>query len=209
MTTAVPGGNSPDEEPGGRPMDDDEISRRFTDIISGLSDDMHWDGGDDSGNDSGDDGHGRHEPAGPAAGDNRYLDPIDPPAGSPRPFEPDTAERRRLRREQRKANRSEEAAAFAAEQASREAEYAEDDQHYVPEDPPPLTMPKTKTVIAVLLIACGIFLLVGPNLLTISPDGVMIVSAVLVISGGSLLVAGLRRHHNDDPGEGWDDGSRV
>lgn len=197
MTTAMPGGNSADDESDGRPMDDDEISRRFDDIVAGISGDMQWDEGEDTRDDVGDDAAAFF---------------FDPSAGAS-PTGEDTAEQRRLRREQRKANRSFEAAAFAAEQARREAEYAEDDQHYVPDEPPPLTMPKVRTLIALLLIACGLFLVFGPNLLTISPNGVMVMSAALVISGGALLISGLRRRHGsgdpDDPGEGWDDGSRV
>ncbi|WP_051266135.1 DUF308 domain-containing protein [Nakamurella lactea] len=206
MTTATPGGNSADDDPGGRRMDEDEISRRFSEIVSPMSQQMHWDVGADAL-----DAAAGTEPGGVRSSMDYFVEPPNRPPGpaDPDAAQRDTAERRRLRREQRKANRSAEAAAFAAEQARREAEYAEDDQHYVPGEPPPLTMPKVRTLISVLLIACGIFLLVGPNLLTLSPDGVMIVSAILVLSGGSLLVAGLRRHRNNDPGEGWDDGSRV
>jgi hypothetical protein len=198
MTTAMPGGGPSDDESGGRPMDDDEISRRFSEIVSPMSQSMEWDVSDDE-----------FDAAAPGS-DQRSADYRLEAFGGPfvDSQEPDTAERRRQRREHRKANRSAEAAAFAAEQARREAEYAEDDQHYVPGEPPPLTMPKVRTLIALLLIACGIFLLVGPNLLTISPDGVLIVAAILVLCGGSLLVSGLR-HRAQDPGEGWDDGSRV
>lgn len=166
------------------PMSEDEISRRFAVIVSGISADMHWDATTAG-----------HSAAGPA---QDAADSDDDAA--------DTAEQRRLRRERRRAERAEEVAAFDAEQANRKAEYEADDEHFVPGEPPPLPVPRLRTVMAVLLIAAGIFLLVGPNFLTISPDGLMVFSLGLMVIGAGLLVAGMRRMNGED---GWDDGSRV
>lgn len=195
-----PGGDPPDSDPAPddpavvRPVDatmdgpvtEEEISRRFAAIVSGIAADMHW---DTTGSDL---------PAS-AGGAQLYLpDGDDDPA--------DTAEQRRLRREHRRAERAEEVAAFAAEQADQRAEHEADDEHFVPGEPPPLPVPRLRTVLAVLLIASGIFLLVGPNFLTISPDGLMVFSLGLMVIGAGLLVAGMRGMNGDD---GWDDGSRV
>ncbi len=168
------------------PVTEEEISRRFAAIVSGIASDMHWDT------------TGSELPASAGAA-QLYL-----PGGDEDPA--DTAEQRRLRRERRRAERAEEVAAFAAEQANRRAEHEADDEHFVPGEPPPLPVPRLRTVLAVLLIASGIFLLVGPNFLTISPDGLMVFSLGLMVVGAGLLVTGMRRMNGDD---GWDDGSRV
>lgn len=201
MTAALPDPDpDPDrdgdpDDPDVTPLGDDEISRRFDDIVSGLSADMLWD------------------TSGPA------IEPDSAPApgtaaewyGSAVPERTDrsdTAERRRLRREQRRENRADEVTEMAAEQARREAEYASDEGHFVPGEPPPVGRPKTRTVMAIALLAVGLFLLLGPNFLNISPNGVVLLAGATIVAGGSLLIAGLRRTHGD-VGDGWDDGSRV
>lgn len=162
--------------------DDEEIDRRFTAIISGVTADMQWDtppsGTDDA-----------------AATPDGYLGRA----------VVDSAEQRRQRREFRRAEREAEVAAFAAEQARKEAEYAADTEHYVPADPPPIKRPKLRTILAALLIICGIFVLIGPNVLTISPNGIIILSGSLILAGCALLLAGMRAR----PGDNLDDGSQV
>lgn len=200
MTAALPGDPDRDgdpDDPDVSPLGDDEISRRFDDIVSGISADMRWDT-----KDLATDGD-RPTPA-PGTAAEWYGE-----AAPERVDRSETAERRRLRREERKESRADEVAAQAAENARREAEYASDDEgHFVPGDPPPVGRPRLRTVLAVLLVAVGLFLLVGPNFLRISPNGVLLLAGGIIVVGGSLLVAGLRRTHGD-VGDGWDDGSRV
>lgn len=199
MTAALP---DPDrdgdsDDPDVTPLGDDEIARRFDDIVSGLSADMRWD------------------TSGPITQPDRGPTPSPGTSaewyGTAVPERTDrseTAERRRLRREQRKESRAAEVSEMAAEQARREAEYASDEGHFVPGDPAPVGRPKLRTVMAILMLAAGLFLLLGPNFLNISPNGVLLLAGATIVAGGSLLVAGLRRTHGD-VGDGWDDGSRV
>lgn len=154
--------------------DDEEIDRRFSAIVSEMSADMQW-GTTKSGDDVG-----------------------KPPDGYLGRAVIDSAEQRRQRREFRRAEREAEVAAFAAEQARKEAEYAADTEHFVPADPPPIKKPKPRTVLAAVLIICGIFVLIGPNFLTVSPNGVIILSGSLILAGCGLLLAGMRRHAGSD-----------
>lgn len=135
---------------------------------------------------------------------NQRLRP-EPPAW---PSQRSAAEARRLRRRMRRAEREAEVAAFEEERARKEAEYAADTEHFVPPPAPPMVWPTIRTTMAILLVLGGIFLLLGPNVLTLSATGTVLLSAALVIGGGVLLLLGLRRHHGE-PGDGWDDGSAV
>lgn len=162
--------------------DDEEIDRRFSEIVSEMSAEMQW-------------------------GTTKSVDDqaSPPPDGYLGRAVIDSAEQRRQRREFRRAEREAEVAAFAAEQARKDAEYAADTEHFVPADPPPIKRPKLRTVLAAVLIICGIFVLIGPNFLTVSPDGVIILSASLILAGCGLLLAGMRRHAGSD----LDDGPQV
>lgn len=205
MTTAFPAGGgdehddpAADHSPGGSadsaaenesedgPVDpmvtDDEIDRRFADIVSGISSEMQWDA---TGRKPADDGF--------SAASTVAVDPID------------TAEQRRRRREQRRAERAAEVAEYAADQSAKESAYADDDEHFVPGEPPPLQRPRLRTVLAILMILAGLFLLVGPDFLAVSPNNVLVLSVALVLAGGTLLILGLRRPLGDH----GDDGSRV
>lgn len=161
--------------------DDEEIDRRFSAIVSEMSADMQW-GTTKSGDDVG-----------------------KPPDGYLGRAVIDSAEQRRQRREIRRAEREAEVAAFAVEQARKEAEYAADTEHFVPADPPPIKKPKLRTVLAAVLIICGILVLIGPNFLTVSPNGVIVLSGSLILAGCGLLLAGMRRHAGSD----LDDGEQV
>ncbi|MDQ2848528.1 MAG: hypothetical protein M3Y77_19780 [Actinomycetota bacterium] len=194
MTAAIPDGGDDrcpdhrsadgnghdDEDPSQQPADgesqwdDEEIDRRFSAIVSEMSADMQW-GTTKSGDEVG-----------------------KPPDGYLGRAVIDSAEQRRQRREFRRAEREAEVAAFTAEQARKEAEYAADTEHFVPADPPPIKKPKLRTVLAAVLIVCGIFVLIGPNLLTVSPNGIIILSGSLIFAGCGLLLAGMRRHAGSD-----------
>jgi hypothetical protein len=204
MTTAFPAGSGDDHDDpaadhsaGGSaenesvagPVDpmvtDAEIDRRFADIISGISDEMQWDA---TGRKPTDDSF-----SAASAASTVTDDPVD------------TAEQRRQRREQRRAERAAEVAEYAADQAAKESAYADDEEHFVPAEPPPLQKPRLRTVLATLMILAGLFLLVGPDFLAVSPNNVLVLSVALVLAGGTLLILGLRRPHGDY----GDDGSRV
>lgn len=114
--------------------------------------------------------------------------------------------RRRAERERRRAMREFSYQAHAEAEAEREAEYAADDEHFVPEDPPPIRWPRTRTVLGICLIAFSLFLVLGPNFLTISPTAVLLLAASVLVAGCWILLSTLRRSHPDDLG---DDGARV
>lgn len=185
-STGGSAGNSAENESADGPIDpmvtDDEIDRRFADIVSGISGEMQWDST----------GHQQPDDSLPAAS-AIAVDPVD------------TAEQRRRRREQRRAERAAEVAEYAADQAAKESAYADDEEHFVPDEPPPLQKPRLRTVLATLMILAGLFLLVGPDFLAVSPNNVLVLSVALVLAGGTLLILGLRRPHGDL----GDDGSRV
>ncbi|MGH3987749.1 MAG: DUF308 domain-containing protein [Pseudonocardiaceae bacterium] len=82
---------------------------------------------------------------------------------------------------------------------------AEED-HFEPPEPPPLPVPRARTVGGVALLAVGVLLLVGPNLLGLGA-GVATPLGLLVLTAGiGWLVIGLR---SGPPTEGWDDGARL
>jgi hypothetical protein len=82
---------------------------------------------------------------------------------------------------------------------------AEED-HFQPPEPPPLPVPRARTVGGVALLAVGVLLLVGPNLLGLG-EGVATPLGLLALTAGiGTLVIGLR---SGPPPEGWDDGARL
>jgi hypothetical protein len=166
-----------------RKFDDADVDAEFRSIIAGMGGTMKWDV------------------------DSRELDTA-ATDGTPAPVE-DDAEARKTRRQLRREERAAEYAEYLAAEAERENESKLDDEHYVPEEPPPLQMPKPRTVWAFVLIFAGVFLMAGPNLLRINGDATLILGLLLVLGGFTLLMLGLRRHHGT-PGEadGWDDGAR-
>lgn len=82
---------------------------------------------------------------------------------------------------------------------------AEDD-HFQPPEPPPLPVPRPRTVGGVALLAAGVLLLAGPSLLGLG-ESVATPLGLLALTGGiGALVIGLR---SGPPPEGWDDGARL
>ncbi|HEY6422643.1 MAG TPA: DUF308 domain-containing protein [Pseudonocardiaceae bacterium] len=83
---------------------------------------------------------------------------------------------------------------------------ADDNDHFQPPEPPPLPVPRARTVGGVVLLALGVLLLVGPNLLGLG-EGVATPLGLLALTAGiGWLVIGLR---SGPPPEGWDDGARL
>ncbi len=117
---------------------------------------------------------------------------------------------RERRRAIRRFERAEEVRAFEADQQWLEHERASDTEHFVPPEPPPLPKPKRRTVVSLLFLALGVFVLIRPNLLAISFAAAMVIGLVLLLAGCALLLAGLRAKSIDaDPDEGWDDGAQL
>lgn len=184
--------------PAGGPPDD--WDKQFTAIVSGISGDMRWEASaaemDEKAADD-----AAHRPSIPRAPDSIWTDAVGDVA-------PDTADDRRLRRELRRAERAESLAAFQQAQEELAAARAADTEHFVPPEPPPMPRPKRRTVGALALIVMGLVLVVFPALLPASFELITVLGALLILGGGALLATGIRRHHAD-PGDGWDDGSRV
>lgn len=84
-------------------------------------------------------------------------------------------------------------------------DHSEDD-HYVPPEPPPLPPLRGPTVLALVLVLIGLFLLIAPGLIGLG-TGVAMPLALIAISGGiGVLILSLR---NGPARDGWDDGARL
>lgn len=183
-----------DTDPTERQRSAAEIDAQFALIVSAMSGSMTWDSTDEP---SVATGAHRAETGGGATAAER----------SP---EDHAAEERERRRALRKAQRAEEVALFAAAQADAETELQADDAHFTPPDPPPVPRPGRRTVVAVLLMGLGLFLLLRPGLLQVGADVVLVLAMTCLVGGFGILVWGLRPHAGDpDDADGWDDGARL
>ncbi len=184
-----------DTDPAERQRSAAEIDAQFAAIVSAMSGSMSWDTGDER----------------PATGIAQPVDAAADAAADRRTAEEQAvAEERERRRALRKAQRAEEVALFAAAQADAEAELQADDAHFTPPDPPPVPRPGRRTVVALLLMGLGVFLLLRPGLLQVGPDVVLVLAMTCLVGGFGILVWGLRPHAgNPDDADGWDDGARL
>ena len=181
-----------DTDPTKRQRSAAEIDAQFAVIVSAMSGSMSWDATEEP---------GAPNPPRPAAA-----------VATPDPQSPEdvTAEERERRRALRKAQRAEEVALFTAAQADAEAELQADDEHFTPPDPPPVPRPGRRTVVALLLMALGLFLLLRPGLLQVGADVVLVLAMTCLVGGFGIMVWGLRPHAGDpDDADGWDDGARL
>jgi hypothetical protein len=170
-----------------------EIDAQFAAIVSAMSGSMSWDTADEPEAAAG---------SQPAAG---TPSPSDSPSSDDR-----AAQEREQRRAQRKAQRAEEVALFTAAQADAEAALQADEAHFTPPDPPPVPRPGRRTVVALLLMALGLFLLLRPGLLQVGADVVVVLAMTCLVGGFGIMVWGLRPHAgNPDDADGWDDGARL
>lgn len=165
-----------------------QVDAEFASIISGISQEMVW------------------------SSTAKELDTA-ATAGTAATIEPEKVEAsddRERRRAQRRAQRAEEVAVFEAGQSEAEAELQADDAHFIPPEPPPLPKPKRRTVVAMLFMAVGLFLLIRPGLLAVGPDVVLVLGIACLIGGFAMLIHGLRpRSADPEDGDGWDDGARL
>jgi hypothetical protein len=82
---------------------------------------------------------------------------------------------------------------------------AEED-HFEPPEPPPLPVPRPRTVGGVALLAVGVLLLVAPHLLSLAPAVATPLGLLVLTAGIGTLALGLR---SGPPPDGWDDGARL
>lgn len=87
---------------------------------------------------------------------------------------------------------------------SRIDEGAED--HFEPPEPPPLPVPRPRTLGGILLLVLGVLLLVRPDLLSVGESMGTPLGLLTVTAGIGWLVLGLR---GGPPREGWDDGAQL
>ena len=83
---------------------------------------------------------------------------------------------------------------------------AEEDGHFVPPEPPPLPRLRAGTLFGILLLAVGILLLAGPQLIGLAPRVATPLSLVSLAGGIGWLV--LRRRQGP-PNSDRDDGAQV
>lgn len=182
-----------DTDPTERQRSAAEIDAQFAVIVSAMSGSMSWDTPEEA-------AASPTTPPGAAVADQQ----------SP---EDRAADERERRRALRKAQRAEEVALFAAAQADAETELQADDAHFTPPDPPPVPRPGRRTVVALLLMGLGLFLLLRPGLLQVGADVVLVLAMTCLVGGFGILVWGLRPHAGDpddpDNTDGWDDGARL
>ena len=81
-----------------------------------------------------------------------------------------------------------------------------EEDHFEPPEPPPLPVPRPRTVGGVALLAAGVLLLVAPNLLGLGQAVGTPLGLLALTAGIGTLVLGLR---SGPPPEGWDDGARL
>ena len=194
----------PDEtDPAERERSAAEIDAQFAAIVAAMSGSMAWDAPDQAST------AGGLHPA-----DTREVEP-DRRTAEDRAAAEDRAvtDERERRRALRRAQRAEEVALFAAAQADADAEFQADNEHFTPPDPPPVPRPGRRTVVALLLMGLGLFLLLRPGVLQVGADAVLVLAMTCLVGGFGILVWGLRPHAIDpeDPDgvNGWDDGARL
>jgi hypothetical protein len=164
-----------------------QVDAEFAAIISGISSQMSW-----------------------ATTDEESVEPASAAETTEDEDGSAAAKDRERRRALRRAERAAEVAAFEENRAEAEAELQADDAHFVPPDPPPVPLPKRRTVVALLLLAVGLVMLIRPGLIEVAPDAVLVLGIAFVVGGFGLLIYGLRPRASDpDDADGWDDGARL
>lgn len=84
--------------------------------------------------------------------------------------------------------------------------FLDTEEHFEPPPPPPIPRPSRYALLALAILAFGALLLVAPQVLGLSGDGVFAVSVLAIASGVGLLVWRLKEDRDDD---GPDDGAVV
>jgi hypothetical protein len=84
--------------------------------------------------------------------------------------------------------------------------WSADDEHYVPPEPPPLPRLRPMTIVALILVVCGVLLLLGPAVLGLDPRIATPISLLALVCGFGLLFLRIRRTPTDS---GDDNGAQV
>lgn len=92
-------------------------------------------------------------------------------------------------------------------QADWEPDAVAEEEHFVPPEPPPLPRLRPGTVFGIVLLAIGIFLLAGPNLIGLAPRVATPLALISMAAGIGWLV--LRMRQGPPPDSGWDDGAQL
>jgi hypothetical protein len=85
--------------------------------------------------------------------------------------------------------------------------WSTDDDHYVPPEPPPIPRPSALTVLALVLMLIGLFLLVAPGVIGLSTRVATPVALISAAVGIGLVV--LRIRQSQPPDDGNDNGAQV
>lgn len=93
----------------------------------------------------------------------------------------------------------------APETAHEPTDHSGED-HFNPPEPPPLPIPRPRTVGGVLALTVGVLLLAGPSLLGLGARAATPLGLLALIAGIGWLVIGLRP---DPPLDGSDDGAQL
>jgi hypothetical protein len=81
-----------------------------------------------------------------------------------------------------------------------------DDDHFEPPEPPPLPVPRPRTVGGVVVLTVGVLLLTAPTLLGLAERMATPLGLLALTAGIGWLAIGLR---TDPPPEEPDDGARL
>ncbi|MGH3901142.1 MAG: hypothetical protein ACRDTA_23415 [Pseudonocardiaceae bacterium] len=84
--------------------------------------------------------------------------------------------------------------------------WSAEEDHFEPPEPPPLPVPRPRTLGGLALLTVGVLLLLGPNLLGLGAGVATPLGLLALTAGIGWLVIGLR---SGPPSEGWDDGARL
>lgn len=97
-------------------------------------------------------------------------------------------------------------AAWRGHETDWDWSWSADDEHYVPPEPPPLPRLRPMTIVALILIVCGVLLLLGPAVLGLDPRIATPISLLALVCGFGLLFLRIRRTPTDS---GDDNGAQV
>lgn len=118
--------------------------------------------------------------------DASLVDPILPPKPSSEPDKP---------------------AGWRVPEAEWDPDAVAEDEHFVPPEPPPLPRLRPSTIFGMFLLAVGVFLLAGPNLVGLAPRIATPLALVCLAAGIGWLVLRIRQGPPDN--SDWDDGAQL
>jgi uncharacterized membrane protein len=98
-------------------------------------------------------------------------------------------------------------AAWRPPNAEWDPDAVAEDEHFVPPEPPPLPRLRPGTIFGIVLLAIGVLLLAGPNLIGLEPRVATPLALVSMAAGIGWLV--LRMRQGPPPDSGWDDGAQL